>query len=173
MQVLDFVKKSAINTWNFNVEAVKTLTGRNQKSEEEKKNDIPISLVWHVTLFEILTFLTKYFPFSEFYKDRKFHHKNRYLTYLDKSLYGAALITGGAFEIFEYDENEYFVIFGIHLKRLKRKKKQNEKFLKYLKKKFGNYLYIEEFDGIKEENFKDKVKIIKLRKTFFLDYSNK
>jgi hypothetical protein len=62
--------------------------------------------------FKFLTFITRFFPFSQFYTDRKFHYNNRKYVVFTEKIEDSVRALGKYIKIYFMErDNDYFYIF--------------------------------------------------------------
>ena len=125
----------------------KSYTWKRLDKEVSKLSDKEIVIIYILKkISPYLTNLTRFFPFSLLWQDRRFHYKHKKVADVDDLIIRIATEKGFWFKIFSYNENNSFLNITGKFVPLK-KDADKDKLLRYLRKKIKKEdLYINELD---------------------------
>lgn len=122
--------------------------------EEATKNDLTgKETLWFclylLTQFckKFLRYLTKYKPFSYFWRNKLYHHRFENCAKALEIINLSASISRGRFDAYRFDENEDFIYIDGKFNR-----KNDKKFIDSLNKSFDGNFYIRNENGFKVIN---------------------
>lgn len=118
---------------------------------DKKVKDLTDKEIIEINLFKLispyLTVLTRYFPFSLLWRDRRFHFRFKEITEADDRIIAIASKKGFWFKLFSFEREErFFIIYGQFIPE--KKKADEKKLIEHFEKEFENEnIYISKPDA--------------------------
>lgn len=125
----------------------KSYTWESPDKKVSELSDKEILIIYVLKIINpYLTTLTRFFPFSLLWQDRRFHYKHKKVTDADDLIIKIAGEKGFWFKLFSYDENDHFINIIGKFTPLKKDSNKDTLFQYFRKKMENEDFYINDLD---------------------------